>query len=179
MNPMKTTTLFLCLLASLSSQAKVHREHGAHQHGAGTLGIAFENLQGKIDFKIPSDSIIGFEYSPKSDKDKKVKSTQLALLENKISEMIQFSEDTGCKITKEKIEAVKDEAESKEFHAEHSDVVASFTVNCTKTLVGSRITFNFQKYFPHINDIDVQVIAGDLQKSIEAKKAGTILDLSK
>ena len=179
MNSMKKSALFLCLLFSISSSAKVHREHSAHQHGAGTLGIAFENLQGKIDFKIPSDSIIGFEFTPKSEKDKKIKAAQLSLLENSIAEIVQFSKDIGCKITKEKIEAIKDEAESKELHAEHSDVVAVFSVNCLKSPLGSKIVFNFQKYFPRISDVDVQVIVGDLQKSVEAKKVATELDLSK
>jgi hypothetical protein len=72
---------------------------------------------------------------------------------------------------------VKDEAESKETHSEHSDTIAMFDVNCVRSPAGTSITFNFQKVFPKISDLDVQVIVGDLQKAVEAKKNGTTIDL--
>jgi hypothetical protein len=45
--------------------------------------------------------------------------------------------------------------------------------------MGSRVTFNFQKYFPNIHDLDVNIIIGDLQKSAEVKTSGSSLDLTK
>ncbi len=176
-------TLFLCLTAfakdkTVSTKLK-HREHGAHAHGAGTLGIAFEGLKGQLDFKIPSVSIIGFEYTPKTEKDKKIKLQQLAKLENNISEMVQFTPNLHCVITKDKVEVIKDEKESQEAHAEHSDITAIFNINCAQSPAGTELTFNFQKHFPDINDLDVQIIVGDIQKSIEAKKNGTRILIEK
>jgi hypothetical protein len=180
---MKTTIVLFISLLSLSAFAKekektaVHRQHGAHQHGAGTLGVAFEGAKGRLEFKIPSDSIVGFEYTPKTDKDKKTKTDQLAKLEKNIADMVVFDAGLKCVITKDKVEVVKDEAESKEAHAEHSDTFATFDVLCAKSPEGSKIVFNFQKYFPKIQDLDVQIIAGNIQKSVEAKKNNTSIEL--
>lgn len=161
------------------SNGHEHREHSAHQHGAGTLGIAFDGLTGQLDFKIPSDSIIGFEYTPRTEKDKKTRLRQLALLEKQIAQMVVFDSSRGCVITKDKVEVVKDEKESNEMHAEHSDTVAVFNVTCVQALEGSKITFNFQKYFPRINDLDVQIVVGDIQKSVEAKSNGVSVLIAK
>lgn len=169
--------LSLLALNSFSKEKGPHREHEAHQHGAGTLGIAFEENKGRLEFKIPSESIVGFEYTPKTDKDKKTKESQLAKLEGQIANMVVFDSALKCQITKDKVEVVKDEKESAEAHAEHSDVIANFNVGCEKDPVGTKITFNFQKQFPKIRDLDVQIITGSVQKSVEAKKNGTTVDL--
>lgn len=177
---MKILLITLSALFALSSFAKEktkHREHGAHQHGAGTLGIAFDGLKAKLDFKIPSDSVVGFEYTPKTEKDKSTKKTQLDKLENRISEMVVFDSSLNCKITTDKIEVIKDEEESKETHSEHSDTFAKFDISCEKSPAGTKIIFNFQKVFPKIKDLDVQIIVGDIQKSVEAKKDGTTVEL--
>jgi hypothetical protein len=167
------------ILLSLPAIAKITRQHGVHQHGAGTLGIAFDDKTGKVDFKITTSSIMGFEYTPKTGREKKLKEMQLELFQSKISDMISFPSDLGCTFSKDKIEVVKDEKESKEHHAEHSDLVATFNVVCKKSPMGSRVTFNFQKYFPNIHDLDVNIIIGDLQKSAEVKTSGSSLDLTK
>lgn len=165
--------IILTLMLSLSVSAKEkheHREHGAHAHGAGTLGIAFEAVKGIVEFKIPSESIMGFEHAAKSEKDKKKKESALTKLENKFSEMLVFDSSLNCKFAKDKIEVV---AESDK----HSEVLAVFSVNCDKSPIGSDLTFNFQGPFPKIKDLDVQVIFDNLQKSIEVEKNGTKLML--
>lgn len=156
-------TVSLSIFAKETHKSNQHREHSAHAHGAGSLGIAFEGVKGQIDFKIPSESIFGFEYVAKSEKDKKKRDEGLVKLETKISEMIVFDSTLNCKITKEKIEVVSESAK-------HSETNATFNVTCDKSPIGTEITFNFQKHFPGIKDLDVQVVADNVQKSIEATK---------
>lgn len=165
--------LSIILIASLTSlvnakEQKGHREHGAHAHGAGSLGIAFEGPNGRIDFKMPGESIVGFEYTAKSKTDKSKRDTALLNLEKRISEMIVLDTLLNCKINKEKIEII---AESEK----HSSLVAGFSVVCAKSPVGTEIVFNFQKYFPKIKDLDVEVVADNVQKSVEATKNNTRL----
>lgn len=161
--------LFVGVLVSYTF-ASEHRQHSAHAHGLGTLGIAFEGSKGNVEFKIPGESIFGFEHEAKSSKDKKQKSDALAKLENKISEMLVFDPALNCKITKNKIEII---AESDK----HSNIMAMYSVVCSKSPLGTEIIFNFQKQFPKIKDLDVQVIIDNLQKSIEVKKNDTKLFL--
>lgn len=161
------TMAFLVLSANASEQ-KGHREHGAHAHGAGSLGIAFEGPAGRIDFKMTGESVIGFEYAAKSAKDKSRRDAALLILEKSITEMIVFEPSLDCRFTKEKIEVI---AES----AKHSSVVAGFNIACAKSPVGTEIVFNFQKRFPKIKDLDVEVVADYIQKSVEVKKNNTKL----
>ncbi|MBY0553901.1 DUF2796 domain-containing protein [bacterium] len=176
-----TTVLSLNVYAHKKHE---HREHGAHEHGAGTLGIAFEGNKGKIDFKIPSESIFGFEHVAKTEKDKKIMKEALAKLESKITEMVAFDASLKCSVTHAKVEIAAEAKHEKkhdskghkhEKKAEHSDTLANFDVTCEKSPVGTEITFNFQKHFPKIKDLEVQVIVDNIQKSIEANKDNTKL----
>lgn len=171
--------MIIVLLFSLTTFAKkeVHRQLGQHAHGAGTLGIAFDGGRAKLNFKIPSDGIIGFEYTPKTEKDKATKKAQLEKFEANISSMVEFDPSLNCKFKKESLDVIKDQDESKETHSEHSDIFAVFNIECDKAPVGTKITFNFKGVFPKVNRLNVQVLVGDIQKSVEVEKDGTILDL--
>jgi hypothetical protein len=176
---MKQIIPLLIALFALPVSAKIARQHAAHQHGTGKLGIAFEGQNGTGDFRIATSSIMGFEYTPKTGREKKLKEMQLDLLENKINDMISFPQELKCVFKKEKMVVEKDEKESKELHAVHRDLTAVFDISCEKSPLGSKITFNFQKYFPNIHDLDVDVLIGDLQKAVEVKSSGTVLELVK
>lgn len=163
---MKNITLVLILSFSqlvLANKPHHHRQHLAHAHGAGTLGIVFEGVKGQVELKIPSESIMGFEHAPKTEKDKKTKTDSLLKLENQISEMLVFDNSLGCKWMKNKLDVV---AES----AKHSEVHAVFGIECNRSPLGSELTFAFQKSFPRIKILQAQVVIDNLQKSIEVKK---------
>lgn len=148
-------------LSLWATEKKIHREHATHEHGAGHLGIAFEGKIGKIEFKIPSESIFGFEHEAKNKKDKALKIQGLATLENKIADMVVFEPQLKCLISKEKIEVKQ--------NGKHSETLANYNVVCAQSPLETAIEFNFQKYFQGIKDIDVQVIVDNLQKSTELK----------
>lgn len=170
---MKSLLLLPALLFSCSLYAAEkhdHREHGAHVHGSAELSIAFDGGQGKIEFKSPSDSIIGFEHVAKSAADKKASEDALKKFETNIADMMSFDKSLQCQFSKEKLEVV---LEGKN----HSDTVASFNVRCAKAPVGTTLVFNIQKYFPKLKDIDAQIIADAVQKSLEIKANGTSVEL--
>lgn len=150
-----------------------HREHGAHQHGAAKMAIAFEGANGQINIEVASQGIYGFEYVPKKEADKKKQAEGLQKLETKMSEMVQFEDSLKCVISKTKLEVDQHEG------GKHSDIDGEFKVVCQKSPIGSKITFNVQKVFPALKDVDVQVIVDDLQKSFEAKQNGAVLELKK
>jgi hypothetical protein len=179
---MKLYFVFLFLFIGINVHAKEeHRHHDAHVHGAGTLGIAFDQAKGTLEFKIPSESIFGFEHSAKSEADKKAINEGLQKLETKITEMVVFDSSLKCQFSKDKLEVVKEkegkDEHKNDHHSEHSETVANFTVTCAKSPVGTKLTFNFQKFFPRIKDLDVTFLAENIQASAEAKKNGTVLVL--
>ena len=175
MKNLKTLTLFsltTLLVASVSfahtnkksgsHKHDHHREHQAHQHGAGKLGLAFEGTKGVIDFEIPAESIMGFEHEAKSKADQKKKADSIELLKTKMNEMVQFDSTLNCVMQAQDVQVVSQEKN-------HSEVKAQYAVQCEKSLLGSVINFNLQKHFKRIKKVDVQIIVDSLQKSIEVK----------
>ena len=159
------------LLFSCSALAHDHRHHNAHVHGAGKLGIAFEGANGKMDLKIPSESIFGFEHAAKTKKQKAVQKAGITTLEQKISSLVVFESSLACVITTDKVEVVKGKRST------HSDTVAAYAIKCAKSPIGTVITFNFQNEFPKIKDLDVEIVADNIQKAVEVKASGTRLEL--
>ncbi|MFZ3229731.1 MAG: DUF2796 domain-containing protein [Pseudobdellovibrio sp.] len=171
---MKLILASLILVVGLFVHAKdkqEHREHGAHKHGAAKMSIAFEGLKGKITLELASSGVYGFEYIPKKESDKQKQKSGLELLEKEISSMIVFDANLKCAILKDKIEVDQHEG------GKHSDIDASFNVVCEKDPIGSVLTFNIQKVFPLLTDVDVQVLVQDIQKSVEANRNGFTLEL--
>lgn len=153
-----------------AATAHVHREHKAHDHGAGQIGIAFDGTDGKIDFDIPAESIVGFEYEPTKLADKKKLSDGLQLLRSKINDLIVFDSKAKCEITAQSVEVERSEAK-------HSDIEAQYSVKCLQSPVGSAITFKLHSQFKRIKKLQVQVVVDTLQKSASISKDGEKIEL--
>ena len=173
--------LFVTNVGAKDKKAQ-HREHEAHVHGGGTLSIAFDGNNGKIEFKAAAEAIVGFEHEARSEKDKKMVSDAITKFESEMAKMVKFDSTLNCHFTKEKVEIVKDKDHSegkeqkKEEHGTHSDFVANFTVVCSKAVVGTKLTIDFG-VFLRLKDLDVTVLAGELQKSGEFKGKPVTIDL--
>ncbi len=164
--------LLIAALISLNAGAE-KREHKAHKHGAAKIDMAFQGPNGEMNLEMASEGIYGFEYVPKTDADKKKQHDAFSLLETNIGDMVQFDASLKCEISKTKMEVDQHEG------GKHSDIDATFSVICQKSPVGSTLTFNIQKTFPKLKEVNVQVVADDVQKSFTAKKDGSKLVLKK
>jgi len=162
---------FAALLLTFDIHAKEeHREHGAHQHGSAELSVAFDGPTGHVEFKSPSDSIVGFEHSAKTPADLKTKELAFKKFEGNIAEMVSFEKSLDCKFKTEKLEMTADSAR-------HSDTIANFSVKCLKSPAGTKLSFHFQKYFSKLKDIDAQILIDAVQKSAEIKANNTVIEL--
>lgn len=187
--------VFVGLSVSFSVMAgpkKAHRHHEAHEHGAATLSIAFDQMKGKIEFKAAAAGVLGFEHQAKSDKDKKALSDLIAKFQSGIGSMIKFEEPAACLFTVEKNEMVpegentqksKDGKKSPhhderhgEHSGEHSDFMAQYSVECKNNIKGTKLTLDFTS-FKGLKDLDVTILIDDFQKSIEVKGKPVTVEL--
>lgn len=171
----------LIINSSAFAETHEHRHHEAHVHGSATLNIAFEKLQGRIEFKSAAVDIVGFEHAATSVKHKKTLSEAIRTFENDISKMVLTESQLGCTISKEKIEMVadtdgQDKKTDKKIHSQHVDFVANYNVICKKEIVGSKIILDFTN-FPNLKDLDVTLLADNIQKTAEIKGKQTIIDV--
>lgn len=155
------------LLFSLMAMA--HSEHGAHVHGAGKVSLAFDGKKGKLELHAPAEAIYGFEHAAKSQKDKQKKEAGLKKLGEQMSEMVVLDPALKCEIKLDMYEVIEKK--------NHSDVESEFSIACEQPVAGSTITFNFQKVFPRLKKVEVEVLADQVQKSLEIKKNGETLEL--
>lgn len=176
-------SILITQTVAYAEKKKEHRHHEAHVHGAATLNIAFDQVQGKIEFKAASEGILGFEHKVKSEKDKKTLNETLVKFESEISKMIKFDDSLGCIITKNNIEMSADNETpkaktkaNKEHQGEHSDFVANYSVVCKKAPKGTALTFDFTQ-FKGLNDLDVTLLIDELQKSVEIKRKPVTVEL--
>ena len=149
---------------------KEHRHHKAHQHGHAEMSIAFDGMIGKISLESPADNILGFENKPKNDQQKKQSEDALLKLETQIAQMVQMDPSLLCVMQKHEIQVNYEDGG-------HSDVEASFEVKCQKSPLGTKMKFEFQKHFPRLKNIEVQVLVDQISKSIQVKKATAELEI--
>ncbi|MGZ3806476.1 MAG: ZrgA family zinc uptake protein, partial [Bacteriovorax sp.] len=134
---------------------------GAHEHGAIKLGMAIEKNAVDIDLDGPSESFIGFEYLPKTAKDKKTFNDAKDLWEKKLLTLITLDKKLECKITEASFKQVIDEKESAEEQAKikdpkkkeqgvHSDIEAKAKITCAKDVAGSEVQISLRKQFKNI-----------------------------
>lgn len=163
--------LFSAFLFAVAFAKSEHHEHGAHVHGRGELSVAFDGAKGTIEFRAPGESVVGFEHEAKSAKDKARVAEAFGKLEKRAGEVVKFEASLKCVVTKDKIEAQKDD------DGPYATIVASYAVTCEKSPKGSKVTFAPATVFPKLKDVDVTLLIDDLQKSAEAGPKGVDVQL--
>lgn len=158
------------LLFSFIVNAKAKTQnHEAHVHGGATLAVAFDGNAGKIEYKGAADSVLGFEHKPSSDQDKKKITETTTTFETQIAQLIQFDSSLGCKFTNDRIGLFFQEQSKNKGSGEHSDWIANYSVVCAKSPVNTNLLIDFTR-FEHIDDMDITLLIGNIQKSAEYKK---------
>jgi Protein of unknown function (DUF2796) len=185
---MKCRTRWLALGVSLLmfsfdvGAAAEKRRHDAHVHGIAEINIAVEGAKATVEFRAPTESVMGFEHEAKSESDKKKRDAAVEQLRAKGGQMVVFDPKLGCKSSDMKTAIVETNGEStkaqsgKDAHkdqkksGEHREVHGTFTVACDKPLAGSRVKFGVSKVFRDIQEIKVQVLGDSGQSGATIKR---------
>lgn len=185
---MKKMSLILSMFM-LSTAALADHHHGknlgAHVHGAIKLGMAVEGKTIDLDLDGPSESFLGFEYTPMTAKEKK-KLADAETLWNKdlLAKLIVLDAKLGCSVSENSFKQVIDEEETKEAQSKlkkgekkesgiHSDIEAKAKITCTQDLKGQSVVVAIKKHFPMIKKLSIDLV-GNETKTIEAKDSETI-----
>lgn len=140
------------------------RSLGAHVHGNGTLSVAFDANQGRIEFKGAAEGILGFEHQPRTAKDKKTVAMAVSHFEHDIGKMVAFDPSLNCQFKKEIIGQVPEAGH--EGSGEHSDWAANFSVHCDKSPLGTKLAIDLSS-FKLLRSVSVAVLVEAIQKSAE------------
>ena len=177
---MKTTST-IALVSLLISTNSFSSDHGhglgAHEHGSIKVGIAIEGSSAEIDIDGPAESFLGFEYAPKTSKEKKIFKDLQTKWTSNLESMIAFDKLLNCKVTEASFEQeVENPSETKSKKADkkesgtHSDIEAKAKITCAKNISGSMLTISLKKVFKNIKKLSVEVVGTDT-KSVEITQA--------
>lgn len=164
--------LSLLLLSNIALAEKAHK-HGksqdAHVHGALKMEMAVEGKSIELDIDGPAESFIGFEYAPKTDKEKKVFLDAKDLWTKELlPKLLVIDPKLGCKITEATFK--------QEIDGSHSDIEAKAKIACDNDLKGQNLRVSLKRYYPHIKKLVVDLV-GTETKSIEIKTDSEVIKL--
>lgn len=156
--------------AALASEKMKHKGHAPHEHGHAKLNLVVEGNKLTAQFEAPSESIYGFEYEAKSEKDKKRRDAGGEKLKDGFDKMLVLDKSLGCVFQNTKLNLFVAEGHEEGGDAKaakkatHSETHAEFVATCQKPLAGSKASFAFGKVFPRLKELKVQVL-GDTKQS--------------
>ena len=109
----------VCLFVSFQISAQV-RQKDSHEHGAANLMLVIEGDKLQIGIEVPSDSLIGFEYFPKSQSDRRSFNEAIKILSDP-SKIFSTPDDAECLLTGLNVSQTLFSGEGKHGHDDHDE----------------------------------------------------------
>ena len=162
--------LFSTLLLSQIAHAGTHgKSMGAHSHGSIKIEMAIEGKNIEIDIDGPAESFIGFEYAPKTIKEKTIWADSESLWKKElITKLFILDSALGCTISEASF--------VQEIDKNHSDIEAVAKINCTRDLAGQSLIVSIKKHFPKLKKLTLELV-GSEAKIIEIKSNNQTIKL--
>ena len=189
MQVFKPVFLLLWAGSALPLLADEHRQHGAHEHGAGMLDIAQEGDALHIELDSLAVNIVGFEHAPSNKEDHETLERALARLRGGAG-LFALTEAAGCRLVDANVqtpladhdEDEQDPAEQKH-HAErerrheheegyeheetHADITAVYRFTCAHPEALDGVDVQLFDHFPMTERLRVQYITEEHQGAVE------------
>lgn len=197
---MKIKHIFLCLLIGPSWASEDHQEHDAHVHGHAEMSMALSGTELELELESPAMNLVGFEYHPKSSRDKEKVNAADAFL-SRPGNWILLDKEAGCTLEKVDVESALLEKESREHddhddhgkhdehdehgkhddhdeHEQHADFEVTVKYRCLNAdnLATVNLKGLFQQ-FPALEEIDVQWLTDQRQSASELDAKNSMIRL--
>jgi Protein of unknown function (DUF2796) len=176
-----STSIFgtFLLFASVAFAAEKRHAEG-HVHGVAEINIVVEGKTIVVEFRTPTEGVMGFEHEAKSDAEKKKRDAAIKRVNDRFNDLVVFDKKFGCQSQAGKVTIVqsdsssgKDKKQGQGDHkksAEHRELRATHNFECQKEPAGSRVRFGVTKVFPEIQEIKIQVLSDAKQSGATIKK---------
>jgi hypothetical protein len=152
--------LNICLIQFFSVYAYSKKHHGKHVHGEAHVQIGFEDQQGVIFFQTPSEAIIGFEHKAKNEAQRQQYDEGVKKLEAESRQMLGVPH--SCSIQNVDLKSISDS----DSDSAHTDFVVEYSIQCSESVKGKKLGLNFQKFYPRIKKMDVELTSPSGSKKL-------------
>jgi hypothetical protein len=155
----------------------------AHVHGEGRVNIAIDGDSFLMLLESPGADIVGFEHAARSADEKSAVTTAIAQLSDPVR-LLRFDPDANCEIIEANAEVSFEEEEHEEQeehdHEEsHGSFVAEYEFACADMDALDFIEFTYFKQFANAQSLDIVIIDGSGQRSVEIDRANPVLRLAR
>ena len=134
------------------------RQLESHEHGVSKLQISIEGNIIQYELEAPANDIVGFENSPKNEKQKESINKAINLFKS-TDGLFTTSSNANCRSSKIDVE-FKVEGTHAGFHAKWNS-------KCKKISELKKLTTMFFQIFPKAEELEVQIISDKGQSAIE------------
>ena len=154
-----------------------HRELGPHEHGHGTLTLAFEGNSVAIELEAPGDDIVGFEHDPSSTVEKdQIEKAKATLAQPLI--LFGIPEAAKCKVKEAKVTIQEEQHENDEAdagaakgeEAHHNEFHAEYTLECNSASELKALSFSYFQSFKNAQALSVSVTTSKGESKFEATR---------
>jgi hypothetical protein len=180
-------TVGLLLAPGTGASETTHREHGAHEHGHGSLNVVIDGNDLLIELHMPGVNVVGFEHEPATEDEKKAVDDALAAL-RRGEELFLPPEAAGCTAEEATAELEtmehhegEDEEETHEEGEEeeaHSELHAEYRFRCDAPGELNTLQVRLFERLQNVEEIDVQFVTPTHQGAIELRADDELLELA-
>lgn len=185
---MKKTAVVLVVLSLPMSWAHEHHhhdheEHGAHQHGVANMNISIDEGSVELELEGALANFISFEYAPQNDAEiAEVKAMTKQL--NAIDQWFVLPKDANCALKDIDLasDVIEPELLGQTTHTEehkhqttHGNLTMTAQWHCQTPAKLQQLEVKLFQYFPHLEHVEVQMIAPNGQKSAELSRKNSVI----
>lgn len=162
-----------------------HREHEAHEHGVAEMSVAWSGQDLLIDLETPGFNVLGFEYAPASDAEKRLFAESMVALESGV--FLAFNAEAACTLLEAEVDSAyaeaadQDHADEAEHEGEaetHSDIDAAYSVRCENPAQLSTLDLSgLFTQFPNFAELRVQWVSDTAQSAQDLTPGAAVLEL--
>ena len=170
----------LSLLIADKGIAAEKRHAEGHVHGVAEINIIVEGKKVVVEFRTPTEGLMGFEHEARSDAEKRKLDAAMKLVSEKFNDLVIFEKNLGClsrpgnaAVVQSDSSGGKDSKQGQGEHkksGEHREVRATYHIECQKDPTNSRVRFGVTKMFPDVHELKVQVLSDAKQTGATIKK---------
>ena len=168
---------------------EAHTQHGAHQHGHGTLDVAIEKNTVSLELRVPGSDIVGFEHAPANEQEKNAIEDARARLSDPLK-MFGFPKEAGCRLVEADVHTHGGDNEEKQAQGkqaepakpeqphEHSSFHAKYTLTCAMPQAIKSLDLAFFAAFSGAQELEIVAVSEKGQVKAEATRATPKVSLS-
>ena len=164
-------------IALLAFASAASGQFAPHVHGAGVLNIAVEGQIVFIELLAPGSDIVGFEYQPTSDRDRKAVSVAVGRLK-KGKRLFKFPEDAGCRQEEANVESglMESDGDAKtKLSGAHAEFHARYRFRCSASKMLNHIDLGYFSMFPRAVELEARTITPQGQGAVALTPASARL----